>query len=466
MEMNCREVLEAAGGRLLQAGDLDSKIRQLVIDSREVRQGDFFVPLPGEKTDGHHYLADAAGRGAVGCLVSEGKNVWIPETITVIEVADTLSALQQMCAAYRDRFALPVVAVTGSTGKTTTKDLIAAVLSARLNVLKTDGNLNNHIGVPLMLSRLSPAHEAAVLEMGMSGMGEIDLLARLARPRVGVISNIGESHLEMLGSRENIAAAKCELISRLPAGGLAVVNGDEPLIVPHCLNLRCRVVTFGFSAGCDIRCMAVEQKDGQKTVRLARKGLPDLGLPVPLPGRHSIYNLMAAVAVAEELGLTGSEIREGLSRLELSGMRLETVTTPAGVTVINDAYNASPSSMAAALDVLLELAGKAGKIAVLGDMLELGDYEEEGHRGVGRLAAELGVDALILLGGRARHIAAGAIDAGFPAGRVYHCQSHSQAGRIAGKLAKPGDWVLIKGSRGMRMEETLPVLLAEREADR
>ncbi len=465
MEMKCKEVAEATGGRLLQAGDPEKQIRQLVIDSREVREGDFFIPLAGEKTDGHLYLADAAGRGAVGCLVAAGRSVRMPEGVTVIEVADTLSALQQMSAVYRDRFTLPVVGITGSTGKTTTKDLVAALLSARMNVLKTEGNLNNHIGVPLMLSRLTSEHDAAVLEMGMSGLGEIDLLARLARPRVGVVTNIGESHLEMLGSRENIAAAKCELLSRLPAGGLAVIHGEEPLLVPYCQNLRCRVVTFGFSPRCDIYCQAVKQKKGQKTVRIMQRGFSPLELAMPLPGRHSIHNLMAAVAVARELGLTDGEIKAGLGRLELTGMRLEIITTRDGVAVINDTYNASPSSMAAALEVLLEMAGGAGKIAVLGDMLELGAYEEEGHRRIGRLAAELGVDALILVGERSGHIAAAAVAAGFPPEKIYRGKSHTEAGRIAGELAAPGDWILIKGSRGMCMEKVLPVLL-EREVDR
>jgi len=466
MEMNCREILVAAGGRLRQAGDLTRQIRQLVIDSREVRDGDFFIPLAGEKTDGHYYLGEAAGRGAVGCFVGAGREVRIPQAITVIEVTDTLSALQQLSAAYRNRFTLPVVGVTGSTGKTTTKDLIAAALLARYSVLKTEGNLNNHIGVPLMLSRLSSDCSAAVLEMGMSGQGEIDLLARLVRPLVGVITNIGESHLEQLGSRENIAGAKCELLAQLPGNGLAVLNGDEPLLLPLCRDLRCRILTFGFSAACDIRCVAADKKDGQKTVRIVQERQPPLDLVLPLPGRHSIYNLMAAVGVARELGLGAEDIKRGFARPELTGMRLETITSLSGVTVINDAYNASPSSMVAALDVLLEMAGNGRKIAVLGDMLELGTLEEEGHRRIGRLAAELGLDALILLGERVRHMASAAIDTGFPTDRVYLCDDHTQAGQIASEIAAPGDWILVKGSRGMRMEKTLPTLLAALEVDR
>ncbi len=463
MEMNCREILAAVRGKLVQAKELDTNIRRLTIDSREVEAGDFFIPLAGEKSDGHHYLADAARRGAAGCFVASGRKNEAPDNITVIMVEDPLRSLQLLASVYRDRFTLPVVAVTGSTGKTTTKDLIAATLSGRLFALKTEGNLNNQIGLPLMLSRLAKKHTAAVLEMGMSGPGEIAFLAELARPNVGVITNIGESHLEMLCTRENIAKAKCELLPFLREQGCAILNADEPLLTPYFKNIGSKLVTYGFSNQAALRCTAVKGRGREKAASFEQDGYETLELAVPLPGRHNIYNLMAAVAVARELGLDNSEIARGLRNLELTAMRLEMVMIAAGYTVINDAYNASPTSMAAALDVLAEEAGGAKKIVVLGDMLELGGLESEGHMGIGRLVAAGSIYALVLLGKRARLIGEGAREAGYPADRIYYCETHEEAAGRVRELTGAGDWVLLKGSRGMRMEEILSLLSASRE---
>lgn len=458
MEMNCREAMEAVDGTLLQAGNITENIARVMIDSREATAGDFFIPLPGERTDGHLYIADTAQKGALGCFAAHTANVPPLSGFTVIGVTDPLSALQRLANHYRRKFDIPVVGVTGSVGKTTTKDLMAAVLAARFKTLKTEGNLNNEIGVPLMLTRLDSTYQAAVLEMGMSALGEIDLLARLALPKIGVITNIGESHLEMLGSREGIACAKCELLPHLPADGTAVVNADEPLLEPFIQNLRCRLLTFGFSEAATVRCTAVEENRGRKTVRIEQAGYPQFVMEPPLPGRHNIYNLMAALAVGRLLGLSDQEIIEGLKKVRLTGMRLEVIDLPAGYHVINDSYNASPTSMAAALDVLAEKAGTAGRIAVLGDMLELGDMEEEGHRRIGRLAAESSLRALLVLGERARLIAEGASSAGFPENQIYMCNSHAEAAALVRHLAVPGDWVLLKGSRGMRMEEVMAAL--------
>ena len=445
--------MAAVDGQLLVTGDLDAEIGRVLIDSREVEPGDFFVPLRGERTDGHRFLADVARKGAIGSFAALPVESPMPIGMAVIGVAEPLSALQRLSSVYRNTFSLPVVGVTGSVGKTTTKDMIAAVLSVRFKTLKTEGNLNNEIGLPLMLTRLDRTVQAAVLEMGMSGYGEIDLLARLAQPNIGVITNIGESHLEMLGSREGIACAKCELLPHLPVTGTAVVNGDEPLLVPHLQQLDCKVITFGFSPTATIRCTGITQLNDRKLVEVEQDGYPTLRVNPPLAGRHNIYNLMAAVAVGRLLGLSNEEITAGLAGVHLSGMRLEVSQTESGIHVINDAYNASPTSMAAAIDVLMEKAGDVGKIAVFGDMLELGDLEAEGHRSVGRLVAQLGLHALLVLGKRAAMIAEGALDAGYPSDRVFTCDSHQHAAEIIKQVARAGDWVLLKGSRGMRMEE-------------
>ncbi|MBS4030020.1 MAG: UDP-N-acetylmuramoyl-tripeptide--D-alanyl-D-alanine ligase [Clostridiales bacterium] len=457
MEMNCTQILEAANGKLLQAGNMETNITRLTIDSRDTAEGAFFIPLAGDRTDGHRFIRDAAQRGAIGCFSAIAADVALPKGLTVIGVPDTLQALQQVAAHYRKLFSLHMIGVTGSVGKTTTKDIIAAVLSQRFKTLATQGNLNNHIGLPLMLSRLDSTYEASVLEMGMSGAGEIDLLARLALPKIGVITNIGESHLEALGSREAIACAKRELLQHLPENGIAFINGDEPLLFDTSKKFRGKLVTFGFSSRCTMRCTNIVQHQDKKAICLEQHGFPSLTLVPPLPGRHNIYNVMAAVAVGRGLGVTDEEIVQGLSLTRLSGMRLEVVTT-AGLHVINDTYNASPTSVAAAIDVLDELAGSAGKMAVLGDMLELGSLQTEGHRQVGRLVASKNLDALVVFGERAQEIATGALQAGFPQSRVHKATTHSEAAQTIRQLARPGDWVLIKGSRGMRMEDVLAAL--------
>lgn len=459
MEMTLEEICAAVDGRLLVPALPKRRVNRLSIDSRITLAADFFVPLAGTKTDGHEFIAQAAQNGAIGCFSSLGRTVSYPEGMTVIGVSSPLLALQQLAAVYRQKFVLPVVAVTGSVGKTTTKELIAATLSVSLKILKTEGNLNNHIGLPLMLSRLDYSHQAAVLEMGMSGFGEIDLLARLAQPSVAVITNIGESHLEMVGSREGIAKAKCELFPHVPLNGTVVANADERLLVPHLEKVGCQVLTFGFSAAATVRCVAADKENGKMTVQIKQDGYTPLTLLSPLPGRHNIYNLMAALAVGRLLGLTDEEFTAGLPRVLLGGMRLEKVQTPAGINVLNDAYNASPTSMAAAIDVLLEQAGDAAKIAVLGDMLELGLLEEEGHRKIGNLVAAHALDALIVLGRRSQIIADAAIAAGYPSVRVFRPESHSDAANLIVRLAGSGDWVLLKGSRGMRMEDVLVELL-------
>ncbi|HZK25285.1 MAG TPA: UDP-N-acetylmuramoyl-tripeptide--D-alanyl-D-alanine ligase [Oscillospiraceae bacterium] len=458
MEINCKTIAALVQGKIVTEANQEAEVKRVVIDSRGVQAGDFFVPFAGEHTDGHRFIAQAADSGAVGCFVDQTAELTPPSELCAIAVPETLIALQQLAHGYRLQYTLPIVAVTGSVGKTTTKDLIAAALSGRYQVLKTEGNLNNQIGLPIMLTRLTSKTEVAVLEMGMSGLGEIAALAQLAVPSIGVITNIGESHLEMLGSREGIAQAKCELLQSLPADGVAVVNADEPLLEPYWRELACPVITFGFSRKAVIRPAAGKTGGKAKKVQIEQAGYPPLVVTPPLPGRHNIYNLLAAVAVGRALELTNAEIEAGLAQLQLSGMRLEITTLPVGYTVINDAYNASPTSVAAALNVLREEAGEHGKIAVLGDMLELGALEEEGHRQVGRLAAASRLKGLVVLGPRSPWIAAGAQEAGMAAEMIVQCTTHVQAAEAVELLAQAGDWLLLKGSRGMQMEEVLKLL--------
>ncbi|HOL17575.1 MAG TPA: UDP-N-acetylmuramoyl-tripeptide--D-alanyl-D-alanine ligase [Bacillota bacterium] len=453
MRLTGKEIMAACAGELLR-GDAESVVTGFAIDSRQVSPGDFFVPLKGEHTDGHYYVGDAFNRGAAGTFYAQRPLPELPPGL-VIGVADPLTALQQAAAYYRRKFKLHVIGVTGSSGKTTTKDFIAGIISGSLPTLKTAGNLNNEIGLPLTLLSLEEHHRAAVLEMGMSAPGEITALARLADPTIGVITNIGEAHMEHLGSMEAIAAAKGELLDYLGQSGTAVLNGDDPRLLEMGKRFPGKVYFYGFAAG-DIRCVKLTRQGESSLFRVRFPDGQEGDFSLDMPGRHLVSNALAALAVGWLLKISPGKMAAGLQKSAVTSGRLQIREGAGGIKIIDDSYNANPASVKAALQVLRELGGDK-TVAVLGDMLELGPVEVSAHREVGRFAAQCGLAALITVGERAKEIAAAATKAGLEARA---CEDHDGAlAALRETVPGPGWYILIKGSRGMRMEKLVQSLL-------
>ena len=445
-------------------------VGKVCIDSRQVGPGSLFVALRGENTDGHSYVSHAFDAGASLALVErpipglatiELARPVAPQAIRLpvaLVVPDALQALQQLAQAQRQaRPELRVVGVTGSVGKTTTKEAISAVLSRHGPTIKSAGNYNNEIGLPLTLMALKPEHEYAVLEMGMYAPGEIALLCTIASPQVGVVTNVGPTHLERLGTIERIAQAKAELIEALPTDGLAILNGDDFRVRAMGAKTTARVVTFGLNDDNTVWADAIENRGLEGVRFIARINEPaSLDVEVPswplelsLLGRHAVWSALAAVAVGLVEGLNWAEIEMGLLTLGC-GLRLVPKAGLRGATLLDDSYNASPISSLAALDLLAELPGR--HLAALGDMLELGTHEAEGHRVVGRRCAQV-LDMLVTVGERARFIAEGALEAGLPVSALHSVDNNESAIKILSECLQEGDTLLVKGSRSMAMEK-------------
>ncbi|MFX4261412.1 UDP-N-acetylmuramoyl-tripeptide--D-alanyl-D-alanine ligase [Pelotomaculum propionicicum] len=449
------DIAQATGGEIIQ-GDPGSIFSSVSTDTRTTAEGDLFFALRGERYDAHDFLGRAVSAGARGLVVSSTAD--LPQDIPVLLAGDTLAALQSLASLNRIRSGAYMVGVTGSTGKTTTKDIIASVLGTRFRTLKTTGNFNNEIGLPLTLLELDQGCEAAVVEMAMRGAGEIDSLCRIAGPDCAVITTVNETHLELLGDVSSIAAAKGEILDHIPPGGFALLNAESPFIRREAGRCRGRVVFFGLEPGADIRAENI-RPGGEGSVFDAVMGDERHTYMLPVPGRHNVINALAAVGVGKEMGLTDEEIARGLAGVVLTGMRLEVIES-GGIKIINDTYNASPASTMAALQTLADLAGAGRKIAVLGNMLELGPRALAGHREVGEAAAGLKLDCLVTVGDLAASIHAGAAGAGME--KAVHCGDNDSAIRVLDKLLAPGDSVLVKGSRGMKMEQIVQRLVKPR----
>jgi UDP-N-acetylmuramoyl-tripeptide--D-alanyl-D-alanine ligase len=437
---------------LERAGEPAKGFRRVVTDSQQVRPGDLFVALRGEHHDGHDFLADALAKGARGLLI-ERLPAAPPEGVSLYRVKDTLDALQRLAAGRRRRQPeARVIAVTGSVGKTTTKEIVASVLGHRFKVLKNEANYNNEIGLPLTLLGLTGRHERVVLEMGMYALGEIRLLCEIARPQVGVVTNVGPSHLERLGSMEAIAAAKAELVEALPADGCAVLNGDDPLVRAMAKKTRAGTVLYGTSAGCQVRGTEMEGSGLGGISFTLEYGGERARAKTRLPGRHLLHNALAAAAAGLVEGMTLAEVVEALSRTRAQ-LRLHVHKGRNGSTILDDTYNASPTSMLAALALLADMPGR--RIAVLGDMRELGDATEEGHRVVGREAARA-AQVIHAVGEMGRLIGEEAERAGHPAVRLW--ESKEAAARALAPELRRGDVVLLKASRAMALETIIAEL--------
>jgi UDP-N-acetylmuramoyl-tripeptide--D-alanyl-D-alanine ligase len=448
------------------AGDPSPSAKRRILgistDSRSIRRGDLFVALRGDRFDGHQFVPAVLAKGATGAIVHdsyrwEGKHakaIGGRNEPFLFGVEDPLFAYQQLATHHRSRFSLPVVAVTGSNGKTTTKDMVASVLAQRWRTLKTEGNYNNRIGVPHTLFRLTARHQAAVIEMGVDHRGQTTRLCEIVHPTIGLITNIGPDHLEFFGGMEGSAQAKAELLDMLPPDGTAVLNADDPYFDYLAARARCRVVSFGLSEKAHVRAVHVAsdvRKDTRFELILPGKSR-STDVVIKVPGTHNVTNALAAAAVGYSLNLPGSMIAQGLAKFRPAAMRSQ-VVTHRGVQVINDCYNANPASMKAALQLLGEWTPARERVAVLGDMLELGREAQQMHREVGRFVAGLPLSRLIVCGDLGREIAAGAKQGGMPHQAIVQVADTAAAADLLKKSCRRGDVVLVKASRGMRMEQ-------------
>jgi UDP-N-acetylmuramoyl-tripeptide--D-alanyl-D-alanine ligase len=444
------ELAAAAGGTLVRASE--RPIRGGAVDSREVRPGNAFVALPGDRTDGHAFLAEATARGAAALVVSRDLDEIGPlGDVTIIRVADGLAALGGIAAAWRMRFQPLVVGVTGSIAKTSTKEAIASVLGSRMHVLRSEGNRNNEIGLPLTILDLASDHEAAVLEMGMYVGGEIADLARIARPSVGVVTAVQGVHLSRIGTLEAIEAAKAELIEALPSadeGGVAVLNADDAIVRRMAGRTTARVITYGFATDADVEATDVASTGFEGMRFVLRAAQERQVVAIPGLGRLAVHNALAAAAVGRIAGLSLADIASGLAAGWQAPHRGEVIRA-GGVTIVDDAYNASPGSVAAALDALAGLPGR--RVAVLGEMLELGPASEAGHREVGLAAADI-ADLLVVVGAGAAAIGEAARDAGLPPERLLVVEDRAVALDALLERLRTDDVVLVKASRGAALD--------------
>ena len=450
------DLLQLTGGRLLARSS--RPIRGAAVDSRLVAPGQMFVALPGERTDGHAHVPQAIERGAAAVLLTRPPvDAAALGDVTVLRVADGGAALGAVAAGWRRRFTPLVVGITGSIGKTSTKEAVAAVLGAARETLRTEGNMNNEIGLPLTLLRLGPEHEAAVLEMGMYVGGEIAELAAMARPSIGVVTAVQPVHLSRIGSLEAVEQAKGELLEALPADGAAILNEDDPIVARMDDRSAARALRYGFAKTADVRAEGVESAGIAGMRFLLRTPAGERPVAIPVPGRLSVHNALAGAAVGHAAGLPLDTIVEALVGGWAAPHRVELVRLK-GATVVDDSYNASPGSMLAALDLLSGLPGR--RVAVLGTMLELGEGHDAGHVAVGEAAGRT-VELLIVVGPEAGGIVEGARGAGLDAGRIRHVADVEAALDVLRPRLRDDDAVLVKASRGIGLDRLVDALRLE-----
>ncbi len=462
------KLVEVLGGQLL-AGVGSSMVNGIAIDSREVEAGSAFIVFHGERVDGHTFIPEALGRGARAVVVTRDDEA-IRASMEMarhggaglVLVADAERALQDLASYHRDRLFCPVVGITGSTGKTTTKDFLKCALSERLRVVATTGNQNNELGVPLTITRAGADTEALVVEVAMRGLGQIARLCEIARPTHGVVTNVGMSHIELLGTQEAIQTAKGELVLAIPADGRVYLNGDDALTVALRDRAQAPVTTYGLSDECDLRAQEVQVSNDGRPSFVMSTPRGDVEVTLAVPGRHNVYNALAAAAVALDLGVAPTEVAKGLGATTASDMRMQVFETAAGVVVINDAYNANPTSMRAALRTLAEMSTTGKRVAVLGDMRELGSLSELQHFEVGETIATLGIDALVTTGELGKRIAEGAAAAGVQSANVRPCATVEEAVEVLDDLLEVGDLVLVKASRAVGLERVIEGIMKPR----
>jgi len=464
VNLSLKEVLEATSGILLQ-GKEETSFKGVSTDSRTIQEGELFIALKGDRFDGHHFAIDALEKKAGGILIEEEKIRDIRwngyRSKVVISVKDTLRALGNLARAKRRQYGIPVVAITGSNGKTTTKELISACLETTFPVLKTKGNLNNLIGLPLTLLDLTDKEKIAVLEMGMNVPGEIQRLTEIAEPDVGLITNIEKVHLEGLGTLERLKQEKGALFRWMRRDGTILVNQDDPNVVDLAQSFPGQKITFGIKNPAEVMAKEIHLRGSEGTSFTLIFEREVLKVNLRLLGKHFIANALSAVAVASLFGVEIRKIKGALEEFQPFPMRMEVIPLRTGGTLVNDSYNANPKSMEMALETLAEVRGQARGLVVLGDMLELGEFAEEAHREIGRKVQALSMDFLLALGEWAPVVVESAVRQGFPSERAKVVEDHSEAISVLKKVMREGDWILIKGSRRMGMEKIVEGLMGK-----
>jgi UDP-N-acetylmuramoyl-tripeptide--D-alanyl-D-alanine ligase len=432
------------------SGDGNALIERISTDSRTIKRGELFVALRGENFDGHKFVESVVKTGAAGAIVDLNWKGEIPANFAIIRAEDTLQAYQNLATHYRKSLSLKVLAITGSNGKTSTKDFAAAALARRFRVTKTQGNFNNYVGLPRTMLEATSEDEVAVWEIGMNHPGEVSMLAKLAAPDIAIITNIGVAHIEFMGSREAIAAEKGALAQAIGTEGTVILNADDPFSEGIAARTSAKVIFVGTTGG-TVRASEITQSATGTNFTIL-EGAHRCRAQLPLPGLHMVQNALLAVGASRVFGLSLEDCAAGLAAAPLTKARLQIKET-GGVQFIDDSYNANPDSMKAALRTLVELDADGKRIAVLGEMRELGEESVRHHREVGETAAELGVDQLIAIGDMAATIAEAARSAGLPNTSVV--RSTSEAAQLLGEIAAPGDLILVKGSRGAHTEQVI-----------
>lgn len=453
--MTLREILEAVEGRIIGEFDgLDLAISRVETDSRTIHEGSLFIPIIGDQFDGHAYITNALEGGAAACFTQRERESYLPGKC-YIKVKDTRRALRELAGHYRKKFDIPVVAVTGSVGKTTTKDMVAAVLGEHYRVLKTEGNLNTDIGTCITLFRLNQEHEMMVLEMGMNHPGEIEVMSAIVEPDTCLITNIGDSHIEHFGSREHILRAKYEIFSHAKPGYTAILNGDDELLCSLDGRLDGHILWCGGNPGLDYTAGSLSS-NGESGITCEVK-TPHMTCQVEIPalGTHMIYPTLMAAAVAECFGVSKEEFKRGVRHFAPTKMRMNILQRRDDITILNDTYNANPQSMRAAVEVLSKT-HDGPKIAVLGDMFELGALAPALHAGIGTYLGKAGIDCLVAVGELAKNIYSAAKDAMVP--EVYYCVTKEEALPILAQVVQPHATILVKASRGMAFEDLVEYL--------
>lgn len=458
--LGIREIEEAIKGKLL-CGDDRCVAIGVSTDTRTMKPGDLFIALIGEHTDGHQFIPMAIEAGASGVVASNPSLIPVGTDVPIVMVRDTTLAFGDLAHYYRGLFNLKVIGITGSVGKTMTREMTASILATRFHVLKNEMNYNNEIGVPLTLLGIDKSHEVAVIEMAMRAKGEIQRLAEIAEPSIGVITNIGITHIERLGSREAIAQAKAELLRSLPSDGFAVLNSDDEFYHYLCDESPGKIVSFGLSDKADIVGTDLKPNERGHFEFMLNTPSGKARVRLPVMGIHSVRNALAASAAAYCIGIDPDRISAGLECFTQPPMRMQFITTNGGFSVISDCYNASPASMEAAIQSLDAMSGFDRKIAVLGDMLELGQYTMQSHYDIGRRLGSYKIDLLVAVGEFSREIERGANESGFPKSLINWCKNSSEAASLVRDIAQKDDLILVKGSRGMQMEKVVEALLNE-----